>query len=250
MTRFASIFGVTVRQLADRKRILGFGLLSLAPAGLLALTTRAREIEGIDTDLGALTVTPFFSVVLPLTALILAGSALGDERRDKTLSFLVLRPVSRLQIVAAKTLAASAVSSGFAVLAALALCLTYVGVGGTMDVLPSIVVGAALACVIYSAVFVLVGSMVSRPTLVGLIFVLFVENILAGNLPRITPASPWRIGLAATMDLMPQGFPARALLGALGDLVPSLGNSLVATGSVAVVAMGACTLLLVRMDSV
>ena len=45
--------------------------------------------------------------MIPVTSLILASSALGEERGDKTLSFVLLRPIGRLKIVIAKTLAAA-----------------------------------------------------------------------------------------------------------------------------------------------
>lgn len=250
MTAFLSIIRVTIRQLTGRKRILGFALLSMMPAGLLVAASRARELEGIDTDLGGLVVTPFFAVVLPLAALILAGSAFSDERRDKTLSFIMLRPIGRLQIAVAKTIAATTVSVGLALFGATALCLAYVAVGGQINVLPAVAVGAALACALYSALFVLLGNVTSRPTLIGLLYILFVENTLIAELPRLAPVSPWRIGLAGTIDLMPQGFPARAILGAIGDLVPSAPNGLIATAVTMVVAVGTCALLLRRTDSV
>lgn len=250
MSAFASIIRVTIHQLTGRKRVLGFCLLSLVPAGLLLAASRAREVEGIDTDLGALIVAPFFSLVLPLTALILAGSALSDERRDKTLSFLVLRPIGRLQIALAKTGAAILVTVGFALLGTTGLCLMYVAVGGEIDLLPSIAVGAALVSVLYSAAFVLLGNLTTRPTLIGLIYILFVENVLAAELPRLAPISPWRVGLAGTIDLMPDSFPARAILGAIGELAPSLPSALGATAVTVVVAVGLCTVLLRRTDSV
>jgi len=250
MIAFLSIIRVTIGQLAGRSRIYWFGLLSLAPSGLVFAASRARQLEGIDTDMGGLAVTPFFAVVLPLTALILAGSALSDERRDKTLSFLVLRPIGRFQIALAKTVAATIVSVAFALFGATALSLTYAAVGGQINVLPAIMVGATLTCILYSAVFVLLGNVTSKPTLIGLIYVLFVENILILELPRLAPASPWRVGLAATIDLMPQGFPARAILGAIGDLAPSALSSLGATVVAASVAVGICTVLLRRTDSV
>ena len=250
MIAFAAIVRVTIRQLVGRKRAVGFGLLSLLPAGLLLAAARARELEGIDTDLGALVVTPFFSIVLPLTALILAGSALSDERRDKTLSFLVLRPIGSLQIVVAKTLAATAASTMFVVVSATVLCLSYVAVGGEINVLPSIVVGGTLACVIYCSVFVLLGNLTTRPTIVGLLYILLIENSLIDELPRISSLSPWRVGLAATIDMMPESYPARVILGAIGNLAPSMPSALGATAVTAVVAVGICTVLLSRTDSV
>ena len=250
MTSFVAIVRVTLRQLTGRKRVFGFGLLSLIPAGLLYFAARARLVEGLDTDLGGLGVSPFFSMVLPLTALILAGSALGDERRDMTLPFLVLRPISRLGIATAKTLAACTASLAFALVGTVALTLVYAAAGGRLNVMPAIFVGAAVVCVAYSALFVLLGNVTSRPTVVGILYIVFVENVLVDELPRIAPMSPWRIGLSATIDWMPGDFPARALLGAIGDLPLSAANAFLATGGIVVVSIALGAILLSRTDSV
>lgn len=250
MRSFVAIVRVTLQQLMGWKKILGFGLLSLTPAALLFFAARARTGAGLDTDLGGLVVSPFFSIVLPVTALILAGSALGDERRDKTLSFLVLRPISRLQIVVAKTLAASSASIVFALIGTFALALIYAVGGGGFNVIGSIFVGATVVCVAYSALFVLLGNISSRPTVIGLVYILFVENELVQELPRLAPVSPWRIGLAATLDLMPHDYPARALLGAIGELIPSFHNALLATTGILLVTITLGTAHLRKTDSV
>ena len=250
MTSFAAMVRVTSRQLTGRKRVIGFALLNLMPAGLFLASSRARDVDGIDTDLGVLLVTPYFSLVLPLVALILAGAALGDERRDKTLSFLVLRPVARLQIALAKMVAAFSVSMGFALFGALALTVAFAVVGGRMNVLPAIAAGAAVVCLLYGALFVRLGNITTRPTLVGLVYVYFVELVLVTEMPRLSSLSPWRVGLATTIDLMPRGFPARAQLGAIGELAPSAPLALLAATMTAVVALTICTLLLKRTDSV
>lgn len=250
MTPFIAMVRVTARQLAGGSRLLGFGLLSVVPAVLLAAASRSAERGAMDLELGVLLVMPLFALVIPVITLILATSALGDERRDKTLSFLVLRPISRLEIVAAKTMAAALASTGFALVGALALSMTWLAVGGALDVLPPILVGAALACVMYSAVFVLVGNVLARATLVGLLYVLFFEMVLVGELPRLASGSLWRIGLGATLDTMPAHFPARALLGALGEWVPSLSSAGIIAGAIVVVAVTLCTLVLKRADAV
>ena len=250
MTPFLAIVRVTVRQLAGRPRLLGFGLLGLVPAALLVAVSRTAHPGALDLELGVLLVVPFFALVIPITSLILADGALGEERRDKTLSFLVLRPISRLEIAAAKTVAAAAVSTGFAAFGALALALTWLALGGGLDVLGPIVLGATLACVMYSAIFVLLGNVMARSTLVGLLYVLFFETTMVDELPRLAGASLWRIGLGATLDTMPAHFPARALLGALGDWVPSLGSAVVVAASIAIVTVALCTLLLKRTDAI
>ena len=250
MTPFLAIVRVTARQLTGRSRLIGFGLLSLVPAMLLMIAARSANRAALDLELAVLLVVPSFSLVIPITSLILAGSALGDERRDKTLSFLTLRPISRLEIAAAKTVAAAMVSTGFALLGTLGLSLTWLAVGGSIDVFPSIVMGATLACVMYSAVFVLLGNILARATLVGLIYVLLFESVIIDEFSKIAGASLWRIGLGATVDTLPSHFPARALLGPLGDWIPSLGSALIVTVAIAVITVSACAVLLKRTDAV
>lgn len=255
MTPFLAIVRNTLKQLTSRGRVIGFSIVSLLPAGLLLVAGRARQVEGLDTDLGSLLVAPFFAVVLPLTTLILAGSVLADERRDKTLSFLVLRPVSRVSVVGAKTLAAAITTSAFATLAAMVMVgVFWASVGGTTGIdarlLMAILAGSVISCVLYSSLFALLGNLISRPILVGIFYILIIEAALVENLPRLAPASPWRVGLAATIDLMPSSFPARALLPAIGDLAPSAGNALLGTVATAAIAVALGTLLVRRTDSV
>lgn len=250
MRAFAAITGVSVKQLTDRRRMIGFALLSLVPAAFLLMAARGRAPEGVDSDLGLLLVTPLFSVVLPLITLVLAGSALGDERNEKTLSFLTLRPVARTSITGAKSLAASAVAAALAALGALALVGVYMGMGGSAAVLPAILVGTTIACLIYGAGFTLLGLVVSRPTLVGLVWVLLLENTIATNVPGMAAASPWRIGLAATLDLLPTGYPARELYGAIGYLDPSFAGAALRMVVIVGLSVGVGALVLRRTDAV
>lgn len=250
MTPFLAIVRVTVRQLTGKARLVGFGLLSLAPAMLLAAVSRSAIPAALDLEVGVLLVVPLFALVIPVTTLILASAALGDERGDKTLSFLLLRPISRLEIVAAKTVAAATTASGFALVGSFALSLTWMALGGSLDVFPAIAIGATLACAMYSALFVLVGNVLARSTLVGMLYVLFFEYVMVEELPRLAGGSLWRIGLGATLSAMPEHFPARALLPALGEWVPSLGSALVVTGAITILTVAACTVLLQRTDAV
>jgi ABC-2 type transport system permease protein len=250
MTPWLAIVRVTIGQLTGRARLLGFALLSLVPAALLAAVAKSANPRALDLELGVLLVVPFFALVIPITTLILASSALGDERRDKTLSFLTLRPISRLSIVTAKTSAATLVSIAFALSGTIALTVTWRILGGSLDVFPAIALGAILASVMYSAVFVLLGNVLARSTLAGLIYVLFFEYVIAQELPRLAGASLWRISLGATLETMPAHFPARAQLGALGELVPSVGGALIIMGSIALLTIASCTILLNRTDAV
>jgi ABC-2 type transport system permease protein len=250
MTPFLAMVRVTIQQLTGRARLIGFGLLSLVPAVLLAAVSRSANPRALDLELGVLLVVPFYALVIPITTLILASSALGDERRDKTLSFLTLRPISRLAIAGAKTSGAALVSMAFAMFGAVALSVTWVILGGSFDVFPAIALGALLASVMYSAVFVLLGSVLARATLVGLLYVLFFEHVIVSNLPRLAGGSLWRISLGAMLETMPAHFPARAQLGALGEWVPSVGSAVIVMSAIALITVATSTVLLKRTDSV
>jgi ABC-2 type transport system permease protein len=250
MTPWLAIVRVTIRQLTGRARVLGFGLLSLVPTALLAAVARSANPRALDLELGVLLVAPFFALIIPITTIILASSALGDERRDKTLSFLTLRPISRLAITTAKISASALVSIAFALWGSAALSVAWRVVGGSLDVFPAIALGATLACVMYSAVFVLLGNVLARATGAGLLYVLFFEYVVVDALPRLAGASLWRISLGATLETLPAHFPARALLGAVEGWVPSVGSALIIMGSIALITIASCTVLLKRMDAV
>jgi ABC-2 type transport system permease protein len=250
MTPWLAMVRVTMRQLTGRARLLGFGLLALVPSALLAAVSRSANPRALDLELGVLVVVPFFALVIPITTLILASSALGDERRDKTLSFILLRPISRIAIAAAKTSAAALVSMAFALLGTVAMSVTWVVFGGSFDIFPAIALGAMLASVMYSAVFVLLGNVLARATLAGLLYVLFFEYVIVNELPRLAGGSLWRISLGATLETMPAHFPARAVLGALEAWVPSVSSALLVMGSIVLVTVAASTILLKRTDAV
>jgi len=252
MTPLIAIYQVTLRQLMGRSRMIGFALLALVPTGILTIAARAGGIDegGLDGVVATMLVAPLFAVLIPIVTLVIAGSALGDERADKTLSFLVMRPVSRIGIAAAKTLSAATVASVFGVIGVVGLTGAYAVLGGEAMITPAAIVGAVVACTAYSALFVLFGFMTSRSTLLGLIYVFLIENLLMNLLPRLTNLSPWRIGFSAMVDLFPAGFDDRSLGVALGGLEPSFAGALLKTLLIFVVTCGALGMLLHRRDTV
>lgn len=249
MRPFLAIVQVTLRQLTGRKRVIGFTLLSLAPAGIFYLAARTGGMGDLERGFATILVAPFFSIVLPIVTLVLAASALGDERKDKTLSFLVLRPVRRLDIAAGKTVAAALVASAFAAVGAAGIALAYGSVGGEVAVLGGSIAGAVIAAVMYAGLFVLLGYAVARPTLVGLLYVLLVDNTLIALLPRLSSFSGWRVGFAATVDLIPNTF-RDVGEGAVGSIEPSVSGSLVQALLTVAVTVAVCAIILRRSDNV
>ncbi len=104
-----SLFTLSVLQLAGGKRIWVVAVLSAIPvlAGLAfrLASPQASAAEFNDGITNALIV----SAILPLIMLFLGTATLGNEYDDRTLPFLVLKPISRWTIVVPKLLATLAV---------------------------------------------------------------------------------------------------------------------------------------------
>ena len=101
-----TMFRLSVRQLASRSRLLLIFLLALLPVALAALISAFGEDETsngefINTLLDALLIAG----ILPIVIMVLATSSLGNEVEDRTLSYLVLKPIRRSLIVLPKLLA-------------------------------------------------------------------------------------------------------------------------------------------------
>src|ERR1051326_1120749 len=96
------IFTLTLRALARNRRSLVVVALLIVPI-LLALVYVASEgTSGSENFVLSLFINLVMPILLPLTALIFATSALGGEVEDRTLLYLTLKPVSRLAVIIAK----------------------------------------------------------------------------------------------------------------------------------------------------
>jgi ABC-type transport system involved in multi-copper enzyme maturation permease subunit len=155
------------------------------------------QLTGFDLYAGIVAVY-YVRNVLPLAALFYATSLIADEVEGKTLTYLLTRPVPRPAILLGKfgayvattlTLALPATVITFFLLA------TAQGVTGVSAAVPDLLrdLGAiALTLVVYGAFFALLGVVLRRPMIPGLLF-LFVWELLAnlpGYLPRFT-LSAW-----------------------------------------------------------
>jgi hypothetical protein len=161
----------------------------------LALAAR-WNVEAVTAhDFYAVTVVVYWvRNVLPLTALFYATSLVADEVEGRTLTYLVTRPITRVAIFAGKFAAylvttlclalPACVLTFFLLLSARGLS----GVGGAaLDLLRDVAV-LALALAVYGAFFALMGVLLKRPVIPGLVFLYGWELLanLPGYLPRLT----------------------------------------------------------------
>jgi ABC-2 type transport system permease protein len=120
-----------------------------------------------------------FTVVLPLTALIIGTSALGAEIDDGSIIHLLATPVSRTSVVLSKFAAAVALTITFGAIPEFLAAAIARGFGGKLAL--GLLAGALVASVAYNAVFIMLSVLTTRAIAVGLLYLLVWEGLL-GNL--------------------------------------------------------------------
>jgi ABC-2 type transport system permease protein len=125
--------------------------------------------------------------VIPLATLILATATLGNELSDRTIVYLVVKPVSTARIVVEKFIGTFLVTSAALVVGAVIMWLVILpGPGSpTVSALGSIFFASLVGVAAYGAVFLLVSLVIPRALLVGVIYILLWESLLARFIPGI-----------------------------------------------------------------
>ena len=180
----AEIFRLTLRQLLGRWRMLVILLLASLPS-LLVLLIRligegevAFHGEFIEVIIDAMII----GGIMPIVTMALATAAFGNELEDKTLYFLVLKPVSRVSIVVAKLAATLVVSLPLVVASGVVASAL---VGAEARDLGTLTIALAAGVAAYAAIFTFAGLLTPRALAYGLVYVLVWEGLLSTILSGI-----------------------------------------------------------------
>lgn len=167
-----TIMRLTARALLGRKRVL---MLLPMPVLLIGLTLIGVMSGADDDEWGPVVFSNLgLSVILPLTALIVASSVLGLEIDDGTITHLLTKPLPRSEIVLSKLAVAWAVTT---VATAVPLAVAAL-IGGSGALAAGLVVAAAWASLAYCALFLALSLLTKRPVAVGLVYIMLWENLL------------------------------------------------------------------------
>lgn len=164
----------------------------------------------------------YLRFALPLAALFYATALIADEVDGKTLTYLITRPVKRSAILVGKfaayvvttlTLSLPAIVVSFFLLAT---ANGFAGLGSRVGDLFRDLGVMSLALMAYGALFTLVGVLLRRPVIPGLIFIFIWELIayLPGYLPRFT-LTAW------LQSLIRHRPPTEDLSGMFGQVLPA-----------------------------
>jgi ABC-2 type transport system permease protein len=187
------IAGITVRATLGRRRAILFAIPAVI---LIALTLilRASHPAAVvwpDQVLGDFG----FSVLLPLTALIIGTGVLGAEIDDGSVVHLLATPVRRADVIITKFAVAVGLTALFAAVPELIAGLLAPHAG---KLALALFVGALVGAVVYSAVFVLASVVTTRAIAFGLLYVAIWEGLLSNLVGgvRILSIAHYALGVA------------------------------------------------------
>ena len=193
------IAGITLRATLGRKRALLFGI---TPLVLIGVTVALQLAHPEHANWPAAILGLFgFTVVLPLTALLIGTSVLGAEIDDGSIIHLLATPVRRPLVIAAKYAVAAVLTMIFAGLPEL--------LAGLVAVPPrqatGLFVGVLAGSLMYNAVFLMISVLTTRAIAFGLLYALIWEGLLGNLVPgaRLLSVGQYSLGIANSIAHQP-----------------------------------------------
>ena len=212
------IWSITMRATMGRKRALLFAIPAVV---LLLVTVLIKLAHPHDPSWPSQILGIFgFTVVLPLTALIIGTSVLGAEVDEGSIVHLLATPVPRSVVIGSKYAVAVVLTVIFAAIPELVAGL--IATGGATKLALGVFVGALAGSVMYNAVFVMLSAVTTRAIAWGLLYALIWEGVL-GNLvagARLLSVGQYSLGIANSIAHDPSlnaalGLPTAVILGAI-----------------------------------
>lgn len=232
-------------QVMRRGRVIGLTALVSTMGLLLWLSSLGGQAGDTDNYHGTVVAG---GVVLVLGLMILAVAVLRDEKESGTLPFIYLRPIPR------PAFAAGALGAG--VTASLTLALVAWGLSSAGALAAGIpfaitapgLVLFAVAAVGYAGIFVPLGYLAPRALLVGLVYVVVIESIVAQAIPSVGHLSIWRIAVSVYAAVAPD-LPSWLTDSYVDPLVPGIGGGLLKIGAVVLLGWAVLTWALKARDA-
>lgn len=187
---FAAMFVLAVRQQVRGWRLVVLGLLFLLPGALAAVVYHTSPETFRRSSPGEILVFDFLLIMVPhalapLAALLGSAGIIRDDVEEQTLTYLLLRPLPRTAIYALKLLAAVLVAAVLTVVFSVGTLLFIARLTGDLPAaglpMQSLKIAAAfsLAEVVYCSLFALLSLFMRRALLVGVVYIILFEGILA-----------------------------------------------------------------------
>lgn len=228
MTPLRALFVMSVRQSLPLRRTVVLLLIQLAPTGIFLLSTANRTTAAGTEALVEIGGATLFALAIPVVSIVLGSSTFGVERRDQTLSFIALRPISRTALAGTKIVASIVAASLINVVGAIALGAAHAIRFGEPGLIGGLVIGVLITTAIYVSLTTPLGFLTDRAVIIALAYLFVFENGAAAALGGLATMSPWRIGFAAFGATA--GDASIIVTGIVGSLELSVTRGLISVG--------------------
>jgi len=246
------VFDLSVGQMLWSRRTVFMGLAVGAPV-VIALVMRTIDEMGMSVlrvngvrvggsvIFGGVFWLLYLRFVVPVLGAFYGTSLMSDEVEDRTITYLFTRPVPRGAVIIGKYLSYLACTELVVLPSVTAAYLLIIPVGGgsigaTFPLLLADLGILAAGLAVYGAVFALIGALVPRPLVAGLLLVFGWEQVallVPGYLRRLTVAH-------YLQSLVPHAMPQDDTMSAIQSLFsapPSVTSSLVTLAAITAVAL-------------
>lgn len=246
------VFDMSVNQMLWSRRTVFMALATGAPVAIAILLRVIHEmgmssfrVNGVPVPgpviFGGMIWLLYLRFVVPVLGAFYGTSLISDEVEDRTITYLFTRPVPRGAVIVGKYLA-YLVCTGLVVLpsvTAVYLLITPIAGGSIGATFPQLLTDLGLLALglgVYGAVFALIGALVPRPLVAGLILIFGWEQValvVPGYLRGFTVAH-------YLQALVPHAMPQDTTVAAIQSLFsepPSALSSIASLGAILVTAL-------------
>lgn len=176
---------LTLRQFSSGKAIRVVALFALAPVLFTLIYLIDPSAQTGRAWFDQLFRTIIVPTILPLATVILATNALGNELEDRTLVYLMLKPIRRSRIIIEKY--SAVVQSTWVTLTAGAIIAWVMASRGdaldNVDMLAAAVLAMLVGVFTYGALFLALSLIIPRALIAGIIYILIWESLLGRIIP-------------------------------------------------------------------
>jgi ABC-type transport system involved in multi-copper enzyme maturation permease subunit len=246
MRPLSALFVMSLRQAVPVKRTIILVLIQLVPALVYLLSTQNRTDAAALESFVVIGASMLLGLAVPVVAIVLGAGALGAERRDETLSFIAMRPITRFALSGTKTVAAIVAGTAIGLVGALALGIAHVAQHGDAPLIGGMGLAVFVTTALYVSILVPLGFLTDRAVLIAMVYLFIFEGGVVSALPALATISPWRIGLSIFGAVASD--PPPIIDDLLGSLTPSAVTPLLAVVATFVISVALTTLMLRQRD--
>ncbi len=187
----------SLREMARRKRLVSLGLINLLPVLVVLAVRLWFSDRGITAhlQLSGLSHDTFIPFLIPIVAMAVGISAIGEQVEEGTIVYTWTRPIRRWNIYLGRLLAAQGVAGGLLTLS-LVMCFLVMVVGNPgviswefLKLYLQTFLIVILGTWTYTALFAAMGTFFKKPVLPALLFAFGWEKLVAGIPARVQELS-------------------------------------------------------------